>query len=51
MSTRLHEADVAPHIVEALLGHISGDKGGVAGIYNKAAYREQKREALETGRR
>lgn len=47
MSTRLHEADIQPHIVEALLAHVSGHKGGVAGVYNKASYRDQKRQALE----
>jgi hypothetical protein len=29
------------------LNHISGHKGGVAGIYNKAAYEPEKRTALE----
>ena len=47
LSTRLHEAGVEPHIVEALLGHVGGHKAGVAGRYNKAVYRRQKREALE----
>jgi len=28
----------APHVVEAIINHISGTKGGVAGIYNKALY-------------
>ena len=46
MSTRLHEAGVQPHIVEALLAHV-GHKAGVGGVYNKALYRDQKREALE----
>lgn len=47
LSTRLNEHGVAPHIVEAILSHISGAaKGGVAGVYNKALYRDQKREAL-----
>ena len=37
-----------PHIVEAILNHISGtSKGGVAGIYNRAKYEGQKRWALE----
>ena len=35
-----------PHIVEAVLGHISGHKGGVSGVYNKAAYRTEKAAAL-----
>ena len=38
ISTTMHEKlDVAPHIVEAILGHISGHKRGVAGTYNKRA--------------
>lgn len=47
MSTRLHESDIMPHVVEALLAHISGHKAGVAGVYNRASYRDQKRQALE----
>ena len=47
LSTRLHDAGVMPHVVEAILAHISGHKGGVAGIYNLASYRQQKREALK----
>jgi integrase len=42
-STRLNDAGVEPHVVEALLGH---KQPGVAAIYNKAAYRQPKREAL-----
>jgi hypothetical protein len=38
---------IAPHIVEAALNHISGAKAGVAGIYNKALYANEKRAALE----
>jgi hypothetical protein len=37
---------VEPHIVEAILNHQSGHKAGIAGRYNAAAYREQKRAAL-----
>ena len=36
-----------PHIVEAVLNHVSGHKSGVAGIYNRATYDAEKREALE----
>lgn len=36
-----------PHIVEAILNHVSGpSKGGVAGIYNRAQYEDQKRHTL-----
>jgi integrase len=38
---------VQPHTVEAILNHISGHKAGVAGIYNRATYATEKREALE----
>jgi integrase len=37
---------IQPHIVEAILNHVSGHKAGVAGIYNRAAYAKEKREAL-----
>ena len=33
-------------VIEACLNHISGARAGVAGIYNRAAYAEQKRAAL-----
>jgi hypothetical protein len=36
------ELNIEPHVVEAVLNHISGHKKGVAGIYNKAKYLNQK---------
>ncbi len=46
-STWLNEHGVEPHIVEACLNHVSGAaRRGVAGVYNRAQYREQKRAAL-----
>lgn len=48
ISTALHERfGVAPHVVEVLLGHIDGHKSGVAGVYNKALYLDERRDALE----
>jgi integrase len=44
-STWLHDNGVAPHIVEAVLGH-AGHKSGVAGVYNKAQYLDDRRRAL-----
>jgi hypothetical protein len=35
-----------PHIIEAVLNHISGHKAGVAGIYNRATYLPEKTDAL-----
>jgi len=40
------ELGVQPHIIEAVLNHVSGYKGGVAGIYNRATYDKEKGEAL-----
>jgi integrase len=37
---------VPPHVVEAILNHISGHKSGVAGIYNRAQYLAEKKQAL-----
>jgi len=48
VATRMADLGIAqPHIVEAVLNHISGHKAGIAGIYNRATYREEKRQALE----
>jgi integrase len=46
VATRMVELGVQPHIVEAVLNHVSGHKSGVAGIYNRATYDKEKREAL-----
>ncbi len=47
-ATLLHSAplNVSPHIVEAVLNHVSGHKAGVAGVYNKAAYLLEKTATL-----
>jgi integrase len=47
MASGMAELGIAPpHIIEALLNHVSGHKRGVAGIYNRADYEPQKRHAL-----
>jgi len=38
---------VLPHIVEAILNHVSGHRAGVAGVYNRARYAAEMREALQ----
>jgi integrase len=43
MSTKMHDAGVAPHVIEALLAH---KQAGVAAVYNRASFRQAKREAL-----
>jgi len=47
-ATRMADLGVLPHVVEAVINHISGHKAGVAGIYNRATYGAEKREALES---
>jgi integrase len=46
VSTGLNAIGIQPHIVEAVLNHISGHKSGVGGIYNKYPYEKEKRQAL-----
>ena len=45
--TGMAELGVQPHIIEAVVNHTSGHKGGVAGIYNRASYGKEKRQALD----
>ncbi len=47
MATRLADLGVLPHVIEAVLNHVSGHKAGVAGIYNRASYANEKRMALD----
>ena len=47
VATQMAELGVQPHIIEAVLNHVSGHKGGVAGVYNRATYDREKRDALE----
>jgi integrase len=46
-ATKMADMGIAPHIIEAVLNHVSGHKGGVAGVYNRSDYTEQKRRALD----
>lgn len=45
VATRMADLGVAPHVIEAVLNHVSGQ--GVARIYNRASYEPEKRAALE----
>jgi hypothetical protein len=40
------ELRIQLHVIEAVLNHVSGHKAGVAGIYNRARYAAEKRQAL-----
>lgn len=45
--TNMAEGGVAPHIIEAIVNHVSGHKAGVAGVYNRATYIDEKRISLQ----
>ena len=38
---------VAPHVIERLLNHVSGQISGVSAIYNRAKYLDEMREAID----
>ena len=38
---------IAPHVVEAVLGHRSGTIKGVAAVYNRYTYATEQRQALD----
>jgi hypothetical protein len=42
----MNEIGIQPHIVEAVLNHVSGHKGGIAGVYNRASYKKDVGDAL-----
>jgi integrase len=46
VATRMADIGVQPHIIEAVLNHVSGHKSGVAGVYNRSAYTRDVKNAL-----
>ena len=46
VATRMADLGVLPHVIEAVLNHVSGHKAGVAGVYNRASYEREMRAAL-----
>jgi len=45
-ATGMASLKIKPDVIEAVLNHVSGSKAGVAGIYNRYAYYDEKKEAL-----
>lgn len=45
--TGMAELGIAPHVIEATVNHLSGHKGGIAGVYNRAQYQEAVQTALD----
>jgi integrase len=46
-ATGMADLGVLPHVIEAVLNHVSGHKAGVAGVYNKSTYANEKCAALD----
>jgi integrase len=46
VATRMADLGILPHVIEALLNHISGHKSGVARVYNRSTYERETRAAL-----
>jgi hypothetical protein len=46
VATGMADIGIQPHIIEAILNHVSGHKAGVAGVYNKSRYEREARAAL-----
>lgn len=44
--TGMAELGVQPHVIEAVVNHVSGHRAGVAGVYNRASYAAEKKNAL-----
>nr|WP_299436827.1 tyrosine-type recombinase/integrase [uncultured Rhodospira sp.] len=47
VTTGLAKMGVHPHVADALLNHKSGTITGVAAVYNRHAYLDERRRALE----
>jgi integrase len=47
VATRMGELGVQPHAIECCLNHSGGFRAGVGGVYNKAAYKREMRQALD----
>jgi integrase len=46
VATGMAAKKIAPHVIEAVLNHASGVLSGVAGVYNRYAYADEKAAAL-----
>ena len=49
VATGMAEIGIAPHIIEAVLNHVSGAKAGVAGTYNGPSTRPRRRPRWKDG--
>lgn len=47
-ATGMASLNIAPHVVDRILNHVSGTIRGVAAVYNRHAYLDERKAALET---
>jgi integrase len=47
VATGMQKLGITLQTVEAVLGHVSGSRGGIVGVYQRHNYAEEKRTALE----
>jgi integrase len=47
VATGMAKLHIPLHVTEAVLNHVSGSLAGVAGVYNRHDYADEKRQALE----
>lgn len=48
MATGLQRLGIAMPVTEAVLNHISGSRAGIAGVYQRHDFKDEKRHALDT---
>ena len=41
------ELGIRPDVIELTINHVSGHRGGIAGVYNRSELWNERREALE----
>jgi hypothetical protein len=46
-ATGMAKLSIPPHVVDRVLNHVSGTIRGVAAIYNRHSYSEERKAALE----
>lgn len=46
-ATGMASLNIAPHVIEMVLNHISGFRAGVGGVYNRHGYESEMRSALD----
>jgi integrase len=46
VATGMGNIGIAPHVIECVMNHVAGFRAGVSGVYNKAKYQAEMKQAL-----